>query len=261
MVSESHYRSSISSKYRSCSAVYANRCFCHTEIDGSFFFFFFLLQFQRDGARLRQRTAKRTSVELPYENKIASYLKKQDVLPNETQHLLFVLTFFLFVSFIIIVLERNLPDPITIDTERLYPGRFVAERARNHIVNLTSIGPRIAGSYENEVLAIKFLTTTISNMIKTAHENHRIVLNITKHSGAFPLKFLDGMTNVYRNVQNVIVKVGPHRPTMYSLLLNCHFDTFVESPGKQITIYDICKRDTSFYCMHDYYFNENFRRF
>ncbi|KMQ89025.1 endoplasmic reticulum metallopeptidase 1-like protein, partial [Lasius niger] len=187
--------------------------------------------FQRDGARLRQRTAKRTSVELPYENKIASYLKKQDVLPNETQHLLFVLTFFLFVSFIIIVLERNLPDPITIDTERLYPGRFVAERARNHIVNLTSIGPRIAGSYENEVLAVKFLTTTISNVIKTAHENHRIVLNITKHSGAFPLKFLDGMTNVYRNVQNVIVKVGPHRPTMYSLLLNCHFDTFVESPG------------------------------
>lgn len=180
--------------------------------------------------RLRQHTTKRTSVELPFENRIAS--RKEDVLLYDTQHLLFVLTYFLFVSFVIIVLERNLPDPITIDTEGLHPGRFVAERARNHVVALTSIGPRIAGSYENEVLAVKFLTTTIDTVMKTAHENHKIVLNITKHSGAFPLKFLDGMTNVYRNVQNVIVKVGPHRPTMHSLLLNCHFDSFLGSPGK-----------------------------
>nr|XP_012220395.1 PREDICTED: endoplasmic reticulum metallopeptidase 1-like isoform X1 [Linepithema humile]XP_012220396.1 PREDICTED: endoplasmic reticulum metallopeptidase 1-like isoform X2 [Linepithema humile] len=185
--------------------------------------------FQKDGVRLRQHTAKRTSAGLPFENKAVS--KKQDVLPHDTQHLLFVLTFFLFVSFVIIVLERNLPEPVTINTEGLYPGKFVAERARNHVVNLTSIGPRIAGSYENEVLASKFLTTTINNVIKTAHENHKILLNITRHSGAFPLKFLDGMTNVYRNVQNVIVKVGPHRPTMHSLLLNCHFDSFLESPG------------------------------
>lgn len=135
-------------------------------------------------------------------------------------------------SFIIIVVEKNLPEPITVNTEGLHPGRFVAERARHHIVNLTSIGPRIAGSYENEVLAAKFLTTTINGIIKGTHENHKILLDITKHSGAFPLKFLDGMTNVYRNVQNVIVKIGPHRPTIHSLLLNCHFDTFFESPGK-----------------------------
>ncbi|EZA53278.1 Endoplasmic reticulum metallopeptidase [Ooceraea biroi] len=185
--------------------------------------------FQGDGVRLRQHTAKRTLTELPYDNKAAS--RKQNVLPNDTQHLLFVLTFFLFVSFVIIVLEKNLPEPITIDTEGLHPGRFVAEHARNHIVNLTSIGPRIAGSYENEILAIRFLTTTINNVIGAAHENHKIVLDITKHSGAFPLKFLDGMTNVYRNVQNVIVKVGPHRPMLHSLLLNCHFDSFLESPG------------------------------
>lgn len=189
------------------------------------------LQFQKDGVRLRQQTTKRTSVELPYQNRVAS--RKQDVLPNDTQHLLFTLMYFLVLSFVIIVLERNLPDPITAGTEGQYPGRFVAERARNHVVNLTSFGPRIAGSYENEVLAVNFLTTTINNVMKTAHENHKILLNVTKHSGAFPLKFLDGMTNVYRNVQNVIVKVGPHRPTMHSLLLNCHFDSFLESPGKK----------------------------
>jgi len=180
--------------------------------------------------RLRQQTGKKILSQLPYNSKTDS--EKQNVLPNETQHLLFVLMFFLFVSFVIIVLEKNLPEPITIDTEGLHPGRFVAERARNHIVNLTSIGSRISGSYENEVLAVKFLTTIINNVIRTAHENHKIILNITKHSGAFPLKFLDGMTNVYRKVQNVVVKVGPHRPMRHGLLLNCHFDSFLESPGK-----------------------------
>ncbi|XP_011872010.1 PREDICTED: endoplasmic reticulum metallopeptidase 1-like [Vollenhovia emeryi] len=187
--------------------------------------------FQRDGVRLRQQhAAKRASVsELPYENRLAA--GKRDALPNDTQHLLFVLTYFLFVSFVIIVLERNLPEPVTRDTEALHPGRFVAERARDHVVNLTSLGPRISGSHENEVLAVRFLTATIDGAIRTAHENHRILLNVTKHSGAFPLKFLDGMTNVYRNVQNVVVKVGPHRPTMHSLLLNCHFDSFLGSPG------------------------------
>lgn len=137
-------------------------------------------------------------------------------------------------SFIIIVLERNLPEPITIDQERLYPKRFVAERARNHIVDLTSCGPRVAGSYANENITPLVLITKINKVIETAHENHKVVFNVTRHSGAFPLKFLDGMTNVYRNVQNVVVKVAPHRPTMHSLLLNCHFDTFIESPGKQI---------------------------
>ncbi|XP_020289760.1 endoplasmic reticulum metallopeptidase 1-like [Pseudomyrmex gracilis] len=185
--------------------------------------------FQKDGIRLRQHLARRRSTELPFKNEAVS--EKHVPLPNEKQHLYFVLVFFLFVSLIIIVMEKNLPEPITIVNEGSHPGKFVAERARNHIVNLTSIGPRIAGSYENEVLAVKFFTTAIDDIVKTAHENHRIVRNVTRHSGAFPLKFLDGMTNVYRNVQNVIVKVGPHRPTMHSLLLNCHFDTFLESPG------------------------------
>ncbi|XP_043681351.1 endoplasmic reticulum metallopeptidase 1-like isoform X1 [Vespula pensylvanica] len=185
--------------------------------------------FQRDGVRLRQHTTRRYSDSNSQENRIIS--KTKDILPNETPHLFFVLTFFLFLSFIIIALEKNLPEPCMIENEELYPGRFIAERARNHIINLTSIGPRIVGSYENEVLAVKYLTIAINEIVNKAHENHKITLDITKHSGSFPLKFLDGMTNVYRNVQNVVVKIGPHNPVKHSLLMNCHFDTFPESPG------------------------------
>ncbi|XP_043797337.1 endoplasmic reticulum metallopeptidase 1-like isoform X2 [Apis laboriosa] len=183
----------------------------------------------RDGIRLRQHVSKRSTSDVLYEDKASS--KKKEVLPNETQHLLFLFTFYLFVSIIIITFEKKLPEPLTINKEGLYPGRFIAERAHNHLLNITSIGPRIVGSYENEVLAIKYLTNIINNIVKGANENHKILVNVTKHSGAFPLKFLDGMTNVYRNVQNVIVKIGPHRSTQSSLLINCHFDTFPESPG------------------------------
>ncbi|XP_031849002.1 endoplasmic reticulum metallopeptidase 1 [Nomia melanderi] len=183
----------------------------------------------RDGIRFRQHVSKRASGDILYEDKAS--LKRKEVLPNESQHLFFLFTFFLLISIAIIAFEKKLPEPITLTKEGLYPGRFIAERARNHLVNLTSIGPRIVGSYENEVLAIKYLTNIINNIVKDASENHKILVNVTKHSGAFPLKFLDGMTNVYKNVQNIIVKIGPHMPMHSSVLLNCHFDTFPDSPG------------------------------
>ena len=182
-----------------------------------------------DGIRQRQHLSRRSLDENFYSAKHIP--KKLYPLPNGTQHLLFVLTFFLSVSLIVIVLEKILPEPQLIESEGLFPERFVAERARAHVVNLTSIGPRVAGSYENEILAVRYLTTAINGIIRDANENHKIVLDITKHSGAFPLTFLDGFTSVYQNVQNVIVKLGPQRPSRHSLLLNCHFDTFIQSPG------------------------------
>lgn len=179
--------------------------------------------------RQRQHLSRRSLEESFYSVKHVP--KKLYPLPNGTHHLLFVLTFFLSISLIVIVLERILPEPQLIESEGLYPKRFVAERARAHIINLTNIGPRVTGSYENEVLAVKFLTTTINNIIHEANENHKIILDVTKHSGAFPLTFLDGFTNVYQNVQNVIVRLGPKRPSKHSLLINCHFDSSVQSPG------------------------------
>ncbi|XP_026679415.1 endoplasmic reticulum metallopeptidase 1-like [Diaphorina citri] len=60
---------------------------------------------------------------------------------------------------------------------------------------------------------------------------HQIRLDTQTVSGAFPLTFLDGMTNVYRNVQNVIVRIGPVVESAHSLLVNCHYDTVPDSPG------------------------------
>ncbi|KAG8034787.1 hypothetical protein G9C98_007863 [Cotesia typhae] len=184
---------------------------------------------QKDGVRYRPHRSGRP-VEEGYSN-LPSSIKKKTSPPNGTQHLLFALTFFLSISLTVIVMDKHLPEGKLIKNEHKYPGKFIAERARNHVVNLTSLGPRVAGSYANEVRAVNYLTAVINDTIKQANDNHRIVIDVTKHSGAFPLTFLDGMTSVYKNVQNVIVKLGPRRDPEHSLLLNCHFDSFAESPG------------------------------
>ncbi|KAL0278689.1 UNVERIFIED_CONTAM: hypothetical protein PYX00_000439 [Menopon gallinae] len=113
-----------------------------------------------------------------------------------------------------------------------YPDDFIAERAMERLVKLTDIGPRVAGSYENEVLAVKVLTEEIRKIMKEANlKKHKIELEVKKYSGSFPLRFLDGLTNVYRDVQNVIVKLSPQSGSRHSLLLNCHFDSVPDSPG------------------------------
>ena len=184
---------------------------------------------QNDGIRYRHHLAQKTSEEQFFRSKIV--IKPKALTQSGNQHLLFALSFILSVSLTVIVLEKILPEPHLIENERFHPEKFVAERAKAHVYNLTALGPRVAGSYENEVLAVQFLTNVINSITKNASQNHKITLDVTRHSGSFPLTFLDGMTHVYKNVQNVIVKIGPHRPSPYSLLLNCHFDSFVESPG------------------------------
>lgn len=115
--------------------------------------------------------------------------------------------------------------------EAAHQDRFIAERARNYLLNLTKLGPRPVGSFENEVLAINFFSKEINSIINNADKVHRITYDLQKVSGSFPLTFLDGMTNIYKDVQNVIVKIGPQQESIHSLLVNCHFDTVVDSPG------------------------------
>ncbi|XP_047115031.1 endoplasmic reticulum metallopeptidase 1-like isoform X1 [Schistocerca piceifrons] len=153
------------------------------------------------------------------------------LLPTPTSHLVIVLALLLVLCLLITYLEKQLPTPLMEEDAATHPGRFISERAMKDLVNLTSIGPRPTGSYENEVLAVRCLATRINKIIKDAKSSHKIWLDLQKTSGAFPLSFLDGMTNVYRNVQNIIVKVGPNSGSRHSLLMNCHFDTVQDSPG------------------------------
>ncbi|KAJ4449773.1 hypothetical protein ANN_01177 [Periplaneta americana] len=162
------------------------------------------------------------------------------LLPTPTSHLITVLCFLFGVFVTIVLLERKLPVPLKEADAPSNPGYFIAERAMKHLMRLTDIGPRTAGSYENEVLAIKFFSEEIGAIANRAKQIHKVQVDVQKTSGAFPLHFLDGMTNVYKNVQNVIVRVSArHAESVHSLLVNCHFDTVSGSPD--ILLYDTSK--------------------
>lgn len=140
----------------------------------------------------------------------------------------------MFTVFIaVIVLEKKLPTGLKIVNENnpKFHERFIAERAMKLLKNLTSIGPRPSGSFENEILAVNFFKLEINKIISQASDMHIIDIDYQKSSGAFKLEFLDGMTNVYNDVQSVVVRVGSKIKSKHSLLINCHFDTVQDSPG------------------------------
>lgn len=178
---------------------------------------------------IRQRFKDKRNVTKAY-NEIEEKIKIH--LPLPSNYLLAVLGLILIVFAAVIVIEKQLPPGLKIADEHKYPNRFIAERAYNNLKNLTSLGPRIAGSFVNEILTIDLLKKQIETIISNAKDNNIIQLDIQKVSGSFALEFLDGMTNVYNGLQNVIVRVGSRINSPHSLLINCHFDTVVDSPGK-----------------------------
>ncbi|XP_052743938.1 endoplasmic reticulum metallopeptidase 1-like [Bicyclus anynana] len=128
--------------------------------------------------------------------------------------------------------DAHLPAPLDHSAP---PQRFIAEIAYEHLVNLTSIGPRVAGSYENEVAAVRVLTAAARGVAAAASAHNRVDHDVFTAGGAFALGFLDGMSHVYRGVQSVVLRArgagGRPGAARRALLLNCHFDTVPDSPG------------------------------
>lgn len=69
--------------------------------------------------------------------------------------------------------------------------------------------------------------------MRQANPIHKIMYDLQKTSGSYYLEFKPmGLASYYSNVQNVVVKIGPHSNATSSLLINCHFDSVPASPGK-----------------------------
>lgn len=131
----------------------------------------------------------------------------------------------------------NLPKALGNNDLLNKPTRFIAERAWKDLEILTNFGAKPTGSYNNEVLAVDFLKREISYIQQMAHPTQKIEMDVQVVSGAYWAAFKPhGMTNVYRNVQNVVVKLHGqssdfHGNGNHSLMLNCHFDSVAGSPG------------------------------
>ncbi|XP_067137078.1 endoplasmic reticulum metallopeptidase 1-like [Centruroides vittatus] len=149
---------------------------------------------------------------------------------------LVILFYFGTLFMIVIQTDNYLPKPKTV-TETVHADRlterFSEQRARNYLNELSSIGPKPTGSYENEVLAFDYLLRQLQHLQATSGKVNRMRVDVQKPNGSFSLSFFDGLTSCYKNIKNIVVKVSPDSPVggNKSLLINCHYDSVPTSPG------------------------------
>ncbi|GFS53073.1 endoplasmic reticulum metallopeptidase 1 [Nephila pilipes] len=188
---------------------------------------------------VRQRTRPVLSPGISSNNSLFSDddFGKKKSLPlfrNETWFLIFFtyFTIFLFVLYCDLV---RFPSSASVDSLKQVEGfrglRFSEERARNFVVELSSIGPKPTGSYENEVIAVDYILRQLEYIKSHTKPVNKINIDVQKTSGCFDLTFKDGMTSCYRDVKNVIARISPQKPTNKSIVINCHFDSVPTSPG------------------------------
>lgn len=152
---------------------------------------------------------------------------------------LFLVIFVFYAVLLLYAHSRNCayPTPVTVGVAQ--PGQFVEERARQQLIDITSIGSRPVGSPENEDKAVNFLLNEITNIKNHAKHVHVIDVDVQRVSGTFSIGFLGHFTSIYDNVNNIAVKLSPRTGANHSLLLNCHYDTVFNSTGKLYNFFEL----------------------
>lgn len=121
---------------------------------------------------------------------------------------------------------RALTDPVS------HPNDFIGVQAWKYLEGLTKIGVRVVGTRENEVFAVEYLLNETQKIKNEANPAQEIEIDHQVVSGTYQINFWSyEWANVYRNVQNIIVRLAGSSKSRDSLMLNCHFDSVPGSPG------------------------------
>lgn len=124
----------------------------------------------------------------------------------------------------------SLPTPLLRSDEAANSDKFIAERARELLVEFSEIGQKVVGSEENEVFAIKFLQEKYDEIVMDMNPAHSLEFSRTSHDGSFQLDYKPhGMIEWYQDIQNVQIRLEGTQDS--TLLINSHFDTVPVSPG------------------------------
>ncbi|XP_058123615.1 endoplasmic reticulum metallopeptidase 1-like [Anopheles ziemanni] len=128
----------------------------------------------------------------------------------------------------------SMPTALRRADESRHPERFIAEVAKQHLFEMSNVGPRVAGSYANEVLTVGFLRRVIEEVAANAHPAQHVDIEVQRATGDMFLDYTNyPQTSVYRGIQNVIARIVPATgpdPDNY-LMLGSHFDSVPQSPG------------------------------
>lgn len=145
-------------------------------------------------------------------------------------------TFYLLIS--ILVHQRMNSYPVPKNDENSKPCEFREQNARRHLETLTGFGPRVSGSIANSK-AENYILNYIQHILnKTEGRNQKIKMEIDVQtaSGSLTLDFINvgvgEFTSVYQDLKNVVVMLSPPEQSDSSVLVNCHYDSVIDSPGK-----------------------------
>ena len=94
----------------------------------------------------------------------------------------------------------------------------------------------------NEVESVNYLRSILEGIKTTVPENVLFEVDVQHPSGYFThTNFLNGFTNLYSNVSNVVVRLSwidqpnskrnGQEESLSSILLNAHFDSYLTGPG------------------------------
>ncbi|XP_062536113.1 endoplasmic reticulum metallopeptidase 1-like isoform X1 [Armigeres subalbatus] len=131
-------------------------------------------------------------------------------------------------------LYTNLPNALTRANLESHPGAFIAERAWDNLKVLNDFGPKPTGSDANEILTANYLKREIEMIQASKHPNQVLLTDHQVVTGGYSVNYKSrALTSLYRNVQNLVVKLAGEidNSTSPTLMLNCHFDTVASSPG------------------------------
>jgi acetylornithine deacetylase/succinyl-diaminopimelate desuccinylase-like protein len=91
------------------------------------------------------------------------------------------------------------------------------------------MGPKVSGTVENEIRATNYIKSRIEQIVSRAHEVQHVQFDHQIVTGSYFLDFAPGMVAAYRGVQNLVARIEGESPN--ALLLNCHYDSVIGSPG------------------------------
>jgi len=162
----------------------------------------------------------------------AAYRRQLPPTSSVINESVWLLIFSLFAAILLYVhaLFSALPPAVSVDSAT--PGQFVEERARQTLNDLTAFGARPVGSRANEQLTVDYLLNEIAKVRSVMNaEEHSLDVDVQRVSGTFALDFLGQFTSCYDNINNIIVKLCPKHGSNDSLLVNCHYDSVINSTG------------------------------
>ena len=143
---------------------------------------------------------------------------------------LLIFSFFAVILLYVHAAFHAVSPAVTVDNAAV--GQFVEERARKTLNDITAFGTRPVGSKANEELTVDYLVDAITQIRgQMDAEHHSLDVDVQRVSGTFAIKHLGQFTNCYDNVNNVVAKLCPKHGADDSLLVNCHYDSAINSTG------------------------------